>query len=116
VTRATVGCDAGYDDGEFLLQLQRMGGAGHAAVKACPKQIRGAGDLARQDAWLARGREDWKLSRRKRMLAETIYGWLKTVAGWRKSRFVGRWKLRWYAQASGATYNFLRLARLATSG
>ena len=51
-----------------------------------------------------------------RMRIETIYGWLKNVAGWRKARFVGRWKLRWYAQASAATYNFLRLTRLAMAG
>lgn len=116
IERATVGCDAGYDDGEYLLELQRMKVAGHVAVKACPTKIRGAGDLARVDGWNARRREDWRISRRKRMQAETLFGWLKTVAGWRKARFVGRWKLRWYAQASAATYNFLRLTRLTTAG
>lgn len=113
IERATVGCDAGYDDGEFLLALNRIGITGHAAVKAPPTRIRGAGDLARLDGWNARRREDWQISRRKRMRAETIFGWLKTVAGWRKARFIGRWKLRWYALASAATYNFLRLTRLA---
>lgn len=32
------------------------------------------------------------------------------------SRFMGRWKLKWYAQAPAATYNFLRLTRLAMAG
>lgn len=113
---ATVGCDAGYDDGEFLLALKRIGVAGHVAVKSCPKLMRGAGDLARLQGWHARRRENWKISRRIRMRIETIYGWLKSIAGWRKARFVGRWKLKWYAQASAATYNFLRLARLEMAG
>jgi transposase len=113
--RASVGCDAGYDDGEFLLALNRIGIAGHVAIKARPTRIRGAGDLARLEGWNARRREDWQTSRRIRMRIETIYGWLKTIAGWRKARFVGRWKLKWYAQASAATYNFMRLARLETA-
>jgi transposase len=113
--RATLGCDAGYDDGEFLLALERSGVTAHGAVKACPKQIRGAGDQARRNGWEARRGEAWQISQRRRRLIESIYGWLKTVAGLRKARFVGRWKLRWYAQASLASYNFLRLARLARS-
>jgi hypothetical protein len=98
------------------LALNRIGSAGHVAIKARPTRIRGAGDLARLEGWNARRREDWRISRRIRMRIETIYGWLKNIAGWRKARLVGRWKLKWYAQASAATYNFMRLARLETAG
>lgn len=112
----TAGFDAGYDDGKFLLDVERMGVEPHAAVRACPKLIHDAASLARFKAWMRRDEPAAALSRRKRMRSEEIFGWLKTVAGLRKARAPGRWKLRWYVQASAAAYNFLRLSRLATAG
>ena len=109
----TVGLDAGYDDGAFLHELKELGVEPHVAVRACPKAVKDTATLARFEAWMRRESDGYAISRRKRMRAEEIFGWLKTVAGLRKARFVGRWKLRWYAQASAAAYNFLRLTRLA---
>ena len=103
---------ATYDDGEFLLKLEQMRVRGHVAVKAPPVEIRGAGDLARLDAWEAMRHGRGPISRRARMRVETIFGWLKTIAGWRKAQLVGRWKLTLQAQAAAAAYNFLRLSRL----
>ena len=109
----TIGCDAGYDDGQFLFEVEKLGVEPHAAIRACPRLIKDAATLARFDAWMRREEASYQISRRKRMRSEEIFGWLKTVAGLRKARFVGRWKIRWYAQASAAAYNFLRLGRLA---
>lgn len=112
----TAGLDAGYDDGKFLYQMEKLGVTPHAAVRACPAVIQNAATLARFEAWMRRDQADYQISRRKRMRAEEIFGWLKTIAGLRKARMAGRSKLRWYAQAAAATYNFLRLSRLETAG
>lgn len=42
------------------------------------------------------------------------FAWLKQVGELRRARFVGRWKIQLYAYAA-ATYNLLRLARLAAA-
>lgn len=112
----TAGFDAGYDDGTFLHEIEQLGVEPHAAVRGCPKVIKDSATLARFDAWMRRERADYQVSRRKRMKAEEIFGWLKTIAGLRKARMPGRGKLRWYAQAAAATYNFLRLSRLGAAG
>lgn len=45
-----------------------------------------------------------------------IFGWLKTVGGLRKTRFLGQAKSQMAAFISGAVYNLLRIARLSVSG
>lgn len=113
--RRTAGFDAGYDDGTFLHAVEQLGVTPHAAVRACPKKIEDAAAMARFDAWGRRVQADYQVSRRKRMRSEEIFGWLKTVAGLRKARMAGRWKLQWYVQASAVAFNFLRLGRLAAA-
>jgi len=105
--------DAGYDDGKFLHEMKEMGVEPHAAVQDCPKVIDDLASLARFDVWMRQDEPGPEVSRRKRMRVEEIFGWLKTIAGLRKARFARRWKIRWYAQACAATWNFLRLTRLA---
>jgi transposase len=109
----TVGGDAGFDDGQFLWEVQQLGVQPHVAVRDCPKLIKDAASLARFDVWIRKDKPGPSVSRTKRMLIEQIFGWLKTIAGLRKARFCGRWKIRWYAQVCAATWNFLRLTRLA---
>lgn len=112
----TVGCDAGYDDGTFLLDVRQLGIEPHAAVRACPKVVNDAASLARFDVWHRREQVGPRISRKKRMRIEEIFGWFKTIAGLRKARFARRWKIKWYALAAAATYNFLRLSKLAPVG
>jgi len=47
---------------------------------------------------------------RKRV--EEIFGWMKTVAGLARTRFVGRWKILQELLVAGAAYNLVRLVRL----
>ena len=49
------------------------------------------------------------------MRIEQALGWIKTVAGMERTRFVGRWKTQLYAYAVGAAWNFLRLTNLAAA-
>jgi len=59
--------------------------------------------------------EGYQISQRKRKRVEEIFGWLKTVGGMRKSRFIGQAKTQMAAFISGAAYNLLRIAKLSGS-
>ncbi|MBC9071771.1 transposase [Thauera sp. CAU 1555] len=59
--------------------------------------------------------EAYQISQRKRKRVEEIFGWLKTVGGMRKSRFIGQAKTQMAAFISGAEYNLLRIAELSGS-
>ena len=56
----------------------------------------------------------YTISQRVRKRVEEIIGWMKTVGGLARTRFVGRWKLAQEALMTGAAYNLLRMARLET--
>ncbi|AKU11296.1 IS4 family transposase [Azoarcus sp. CIB] len=56
------------------------------------------------------GQDDCRAPKRKRV--EEIFGWLKTVGGMRKTRFVGQARTQMAAFISGTAYNLLRIARL----
>jgi len=56
--------------------------------------------------------EGYAISQRKRRRIEEIFGWMKTVGGMRKSRFVGIARTQLAAYLVGAAYNLLRMARL----
>ena len=59
--------------------------------------------------------EGYRVSQRKRKRVEEIFGWLKTVGGMRKTRFIGQAKTQMAAFISGAAYNLLRIAKLSGS-
>ena len=45
-------------------------------------------------------------------LVEQVFGWLKTVGGGRKLRFVGRERNRCRLELTAAAYNLVRMATL----
>jgi hypothetical protein len=56
------------------------------------------------------------VSQRKRKLVEEIFGWMKTIGGFRRTRFRGRRRTQLAATLVAAAYNMLRICRLlATS-
>lgn len=94
ITPRTLGEDAGDRGVEHAQELEQLGVTQHiAGIKG--RKPRG---------WLA--------SQRVRRGIEKIFGWLKTVGGLRRTRFVERWKTKLYAQAAAATYNLMRLNNL----
>lgn len=112
----TAGMDKGYDDGEFLVEVEReLKIEPHVAIREGRMVVDDLASLARADALGRQQTAACQVSRRKRMRIEEIFGWLKSVGGLRKTRFVGQWKTRLYAQAAGATWNLLRLCRLAAA-
>ncbi len=60
--------------------------------------------------------EGYKVSQRKRKRVEEIFGWLKTVGGMRKTRFIGEARTQIAAYLSAAAYNLLRIAKLQETG
>ncbi len=52
-------------------------------------------------------------SQRCRKKVEEIFGWMKTVGGFRKTRYRGIARTGLWACFVGAAYNLLRIAKLA---
>jgi hypothetical protein len=52
------------------------------------------------------------VSQRKRKRVEEIFGWMKTIGGFRRTRFKGLRQTQLAATIVAATYNLLRMCRL----
>jgi len=55
----------------------------------------------------------YAISQRIRKRVEEIFGWMKTVGGFRKTRYRGLERVDFAGYLVGAAYNLVRLARLA---
>ena len=54
----------------------------------------------------------YAVSQRKRKRVEEIFGWLKTIAGLRKTKHRGRKRVRWMFTFAAAAFNLVRLRNL----
>lgn len=104
----TLGADKGYHVKDFVQHLREHGIKPH---------------IARIDGRKTPGldgrtscTEGYKVSQRKRKRIEEIFGWLKTVGGMRKTRFIGEARTQIAAYLSAAAYNLLRIAKLQRAG
>lgn len=100
----TLGGDKGYHTRGTIEMLRRRGIVPHIASIAGRHTPGLDGRTTRHRAYL--------LSQRKRKLIEQAFGWLKTVAGLRKSRFFGRAKTELYGLIAMSAYNLVRMSRL----
>jgi len=57
----------------------------------------------------------YAISQRKRKRVEEIFGWIKTIAGLRKTRHRGRARVGWMFTFAAAAYNLVRMRNLAAS-
>lgn len=101
----TLGADKGYHTKAFIAALRERGIRPHVA------RIEGRVTPG-LDARTSR-HASYRVSQRTRKRIEEIFGWLKTVGGMRKSRFVGLKRTGLYAYLAASAYNLLRIARLA---
>ena len=53
------------------------------------------------------------MSQRVRKRVEEIFGWVKTVGGGRKVRYIGVARNRLWAELTAAAYNLVRIVKLA---
>jgi hypothetical protein len=98
----TLGADKGYDEAGFVAGLREVGVTPHVAQKARYSAIDGR----------TTRHESYRTSQRIRKRIEEGFGWLKTIGGLHKSRFVGREKTDWAFTFAVAAYNLVRLPKL----
>ena len=103
--RITVGGDKGYDTSDFVRDCRAINVTPHIAQTS---------DLRRRSAIDDRTTRHpgYLVSQRKRKLVEEIFGWMKTVANFRRTRFKGLQRTRMAAGFVAAAYNLLRICRL----
>ena len=56
--------------------------------------------------------EGYVVSQRKRKRVEEIFGWIKTIAGLRKTKHRGRKRVGWMFTFAAAAFNLIRLRNL----
>jgi transposase len=105
----TLGADKGFDTADFVAELRERRIRPHVAQN-------------RYDTGTARRRSNidgrttrhpsYARSLRARKRIEEIFGWLKTVAGWRKTRFRGLDRTEWGFTLALAAYNLIRMPKL----
>jgi len=110
----TLGADAGYDNGPELEELEGMKVVVHVPVSGKPKDMERPGAEARERAWKRMKTKGYETSMRIRKRVEEVFGWMKTVGGQGRTRFVGRWRLRESLLMTGAAYNLVRMVRCVT--
>jgi transposase len=101
----TLGADAGYDVNEFVEALRARGVTPHIA------QTRDKRRRSNLDGRTTR-HPGYAISQRLRKRVEEIFGWTKTVACFRKTRFKGQARTQLAAHLVAAAYNLIRLAKL----
>lgn len=110
----TLGADAGYDAGPFLLELEQRQVVPHIPIREGEIKAKDAGADARRRARRRMKTKRHKMSQRKRKRVEQIIGWGKTVGGLARTRFLGRARILMDAYLTAAGYNLIRMTRLAS--
>ena len=100
----TVGADKGYHQKGFVQGCRARAIAPHVACKA---NVNVAGLDGRTTT-----RPGYQTSLKIRKRVEEIFGWIKTVGGFRRSRYRGLERTQAWGYFVAGTYNLLRLARL----
>lgn len=102
----SLGADKGYDTQDFVKFLRRRKILAHVAANT---RRRGGSAI---DARTTR-HQSYSVSQRIRKRVEEIFGWMKTVGGFRKTRSKGTERTQLAAWWVGAAYNLVRMAKLA---
>ncbi len=103
--RITLGGDRGYNTREFVAGCRERHVSPHVAQK---KQFNAVDGRTTRHAGYA-------ISQRLRKRIEEVWGWMKTVAGFRRTRFKGINRTALAAQLVASAYNLLRIAKLETA-
>ena len=109
--KATLGADKGYQEERFIAGLRARGIVPHVAEYAVLSQ--------HWPNWLRpEEREDpgFGESQRKRKLVEQVFGWIKEVAGLRRTKFRGRRRVEWMFHLAVSALNLRRMQRLLATG
>jgi transposase len=103
-TAITLGADRGYDAEDFVNELRSMRVTPHVAQNLNGRRSAIDRRTTRHGSYV--------VSQRIRKRIEEVFGWMKTVAGQRKTRFRGRDRVGWAFTFAAAAYNLVRLPKL----
>ena len=103
-TAITLGADKAYDAEDFVNELRSMKVTPHVAQNTNGRSSAIDGRTTRHSGYAA--------SQRTRKRIEEAFGWIKTVAGQRKTRFRGRDRVGWAFAFAAAAYDLVRLPKL----
>jgi IS5 family transposase len=103
--RITLAGDKGYDTRDFVERCQELNVTPHVA------QNTGRTGGSAIDGRTTR-HPGYAVSQRLRKRVEEIFGWTKTVANFRKTRFRGLHRTQLASYLVGTAYNLLRIAKL----
>jgi len=101
----TVAGDKGYDTADFVAAVRGQGMTPHVS---CNTGRRGGSAIDERTT----RHKGYSISQRIRKRVEEIFGWMKTIGGFRRTRYKGRLKTQFAAYIVGAAYNLLRINKL----
>lgn len=105
VAVVTVGADKSYHNAAFVSGCRQRRVRPHVA-QIKERKVQGLDGRTTRH-------EGYGVSQRKRKRVEEIFGWMKTVGGFRRTRFLGVARTGLWAYFVGAAYNLMRITRLA---
>jgi transposase len=100
----TLGADRGYDAADFVEELRTLNIRPHVAQNVSRRRSAIDRRTTRHPGYAA------SLRARKRI--EEAFGWIKTVAGLRRTKLRGLHKVDWSFTFAAAAYNLIRLPKL----
>jgi IS5 family transposase len=108
--RVTLGADKGYDVTAFVVSLRQRRVTPHiAADRRLSKH--GVARHSEIDARTTR-HAGYAISQRVRKRIEEVFGWTKSAAGLRQTKFRGIERVGWAFHLAAAAYNLIRLPKL----
>jgi hypothetical protein len=102
--RRTVAGDKGYDTKDFVARTRQIGFTPHVAQNTTRQRSAIDARTTRHQGHL--------VSQRIRKRVEEPFGWIKTVAGGRKLRYIGQARNRAWFKITTAVYNLIRITAL----
>ena len=104
--RRTVAADKAYDTGDFVARSRELGFTPHVAPNTTNRRSAIDGRTTRHAGHT--------ISQRIRKRIEEPFGWIKTIAGGRKLRYLGRDRNRAWFKITAAVYNLIRITAIDT--
>ena len=100
----TLSADKGYDAADFIEELRTLNVRPHVAQNTSRRRSAIDGRTTRHPGY--------GMSQRIRKRIEEAFGWVKTVAGLRKTKLRGLPKVDWAFTFAAAAYNLVRVPKL----
>jgi len=108
--RITLGADKGYDTTAFVQALRQRRVTPHIAANRTVSK-HGVERHSEIDARTTR-HAGYEISQRIRKRIEEVFGWTKSAAGMRQTKFRGIERVGWAFSLTAAAYNLVRLPKL----